>query len=126
MTKRRCWRYKCDYCGKTGCGAGAMKSHERGCTANPHRVCRMHRFCEKPQVPVSELVAIMRQCPGMEPPDFGTLPVPDAVREAADNCPVCILAAVRQSGQHGENFAFDYHGALTKFWREVGERRGGE
>lgn len=41
MTKRKVWRYKCDFCGKSNCSAFAIRNHEKHCCHNPHRMCRM-------------------------------------------------------------------------------------
>lgn len=96
MKKFPAWRYKCDFCGKNGRSSGAMKRHEEGCTANPNRICKIHRHAtgeDNPAIPsVASLITILQEYKydvdrGMK-----------ELRDAADDCPCCILAAVRQSG----------------------------
>lgn len=89
MTKRPRWQYKCDFCGKTGLSGRHMNAHEKHCTANPHRECRMHKYFAAPYVPVADLMRLLVPTA----PNHGI----DALREAAGGCPMCMLAAVRQS-----------------------------
>lgn len=90
MIKKQVWRYWCEFCGKGSCSGGHISSHEKACTANPGRVCRMHAHCESPQRPIVELVASL----DLKRPNCNI----DALREIADGCPACMLAAIRQSG----------------------------
>ena len=88
-------RYYCDHCSKASGSPSAMKRHERGCTANPQRVCGMCKLLEDeggPEAapPRDELVQIM------DKQGFS------AMCKAAENCPACILAALRT-----KNFAGD-------------------
>jgi hypothetical protein len=81
-------RYYCDYC-KRGTGSAAfMRRHESSCTANPNRTCRM---CGVPTPDVKAHAAILTR-PGDWPMKM------DALREETENCPCCILAAIRLSG----------------------------
>lgn len=82
-------RYYCDYCGKAGGNAGAMKKHERRCTNNPNRECGVCNLMGFRQKPIAELVAALGR---------GHDENLDRLREVAENCPACILAAIRQSG----------------------------
>lgn len=91
MRKKQVWRYYCDHCGKGSLSGGHMRNHERHCTANPNRECRMHKHFDEPQRPVAELMAALDE---LSRPDYG---LPE-LRRLAGNCPMCILAAVRQSG----------------------------
>lgn len=90
MTKKQIWRYECDFCSKRGLSSGHMSTHEKRCTANPNRVCRMHLNYEHPQVPTLDLIACLRSSEA----DHGLA----KLRQLSDNCPMCILAAIRQSG----------------------------
>ena len=81
-------RYYCDHCNKGNGSPSAMRRHEAGCTLNPTRVCGMCRMQADdggpdPAPPRDELVRIMDEV------GF------DAMREAANGCPACILAALR-------------------------------
>lgn len=79
-------RYYCDHCNKGNGSPSAMRRHERGCTLNPQRICGM---CAKLADEVEgvpsrdELVRIM-DANGFK-----------AMCEAANNCPACILSALR-------------------------------
>ena len=88
-------RYYCDHCNKGNGSPSAMLRHERGCTANPQRVCGM---CAKlaegggpePAPLRDELVKIM-DADGFK-----------AMCEAANDCPACILAALRTKNFKGD------------------------
>lgn len=81
-------RYYCDHCNKCNGSPSAMRRHERGCTLNPQRVCGM---CAKladdggpePAPPRDELVRVM-DTEGFK-----------AMCATANDCPACILAALR-------------------------------
>lgn len=55
MEKKKVWRYYCDFCKKSNCSGAAMSKHEKHCTSNPDRECRM---CETPR-DYRELAKIM-------------------------------------------------------------------
>ena len=79
-------RYYCDHCNKGNGSPSAMRRHERGCTANPQRVCGMcakMRSADAPAPSRDELLQVMDR-DGFK-----------AMCEAADNCPACILSALR-------------------------------
>ena len=78
-------RYYCDHCNKGNGSPSAMRRHERGCTLNPLRVCGMCPELAENGVPLSrdELVRVM------DTDGFS------AMCAAANNCPACILAALR-------------------------------
>ena len=115
MKVRRVNRYYCDFCKKAGCSSGHMKAHESWCTANPNRTCRMCTLIGEKQRPLADLKALMPM-EYAQPKEF-SLDWVDmhadaraaaliALREAANDCPVCILAALRQQGVMGDGFDF--------------------
>lgn len=128
MNRKRVWRYYCDFCGRGGCAARHIAKHERGCTANPNRICGI---CEAAgdvvQQPMSELVAILME----------KIPVDEQMKKlrgATENCPACILAAIRQAGLQGwhedENgvdpgpqYNFDFKKELAAYWAEINAAR---
>jgi hypothetical protein len=91
-------RYYCDHCNKGNGSPSAMKRHERGCTLNPQRVCGMCKMQADdggpdPAPPRDELLRIL-DADGFK-----------AMCTAAEDCPACILAALRTKngkGEHGE------------------------
>lgn len=95
------WRYYCDFCKKATGTRHSMAKHEKGCTANPGRVCGLCALAGQPQRSMAELLAKAYEL-------FDGIAIHDlcgpkgdeaakAFREFAGNCPACILAALRQS-----------------------------
>jgi hypothetical protein len=74
-------RYYCEFCKKAGGSPSHIKRHEAGCTNRPDRVCGMCKAQREPQTPLHDLLAAA-----------GNL---EALREAANGCPACMLAAIR-------------------------------
>lgn len=85
MTRKPAYRYKCDFCGKCGYSASAMKTHEKHCTANPARECRVCKMLEVEQKPIEDLAAAAFR--GIK-----------ALTDEAEGCPACMLAAIRKIG----------------------------
>lgn len=77
-----------------------MKSHERHCTANPNRECRMCKMVGGIQKPLAELVAVFDGWQGDDPLE-SLSEGPDAkariarLEELTDGCPACMLTAAR-------------------------------
>ena len=104
-------RYYCDFCKKGGGSGGHMKKHESRCTLNPKRECGMCKLADAEQPDLSVLTAILPL-----PETISTTQYSDDgkhswiafrevdgdtmkdLREAAGNCPACIMAAFRQRG----------------------------
>ncbi len=64
MKEKMVKQYKCDFCGKKGYSKGHMNKHERHCTMNPDRACRMCVLVHgNLQPPIDELLAVL---PDME------------------------------------------------------------
>jgi hypothetical protein len=112
MKTKKVNRYECDFCHKRGLSASHMAKHESSCTMNPNRKCRVcamgwgqHAPNERDQKPIAELIALLP-----DPKDFAedgalsallkrqTNKVLPQLRAACDNCPACIMAALRQRG----------------------------
>lgn len=102
MKRKQVWRYYCEFCKKSGCSGGHIRHHEEHCTANPDRKCGFHEhewWEGGPQPAMADLIAAINSGHDW---DEGM----KALREVAENCPACILAAIKQSG------------AWDKAWRE--------
>ena len=131
-------RYYCDFCEAAGLLKGFWRKdkatkHERGCTANPNRICGL---CESAvpkleQKPIAQLVA----CLGFDKDEYGM----KELRELCENCPACILAAIRQSEIQKHNneckrgdgefmewidLGFDFKAEYEAFWSAVNDARG--
>ncbi|MGA7885256.1 MAG: hypothetical protein WCA44_05890 [Acidobacteriaceae bacterium] len=130
MKQFKAWRYKCDFCGKNGRQKSSMVRHEIGCTANPDRICKIHHHATGEDLPssppVAEMLTLLREHSKDE--DHGL----KALRDFVDNCPCCILAAIRQSGlckgyADEDGYSppaigpeqFDFKKELASLWAEV-------
>lgn len=136
MTRRKVWQYWCEYCSKHNLSASSITRHEKYCTANPNRACRMCAHTERQrQAPLSELIA----CIDASKPDEGL----EDLRTAADGCPACMLAAIRQCAVHWPGFMlirefnsyflpegytppwFDYKEECSRSWKKIDNMRCG-
>lgn len=131
MTKRRVWRYKCDFCKKANCSSFAIANHEKGCTANPNRVCGMCKHGIG-SVPLADLIQILRDS-GIKNGAIRYWTKEDRtkiqaqlepLREAAGDCPACMLAAIRQS-EYAGYIEFDYKAQHEQFWKDVRDNEPG-
>lgn len=113
-------RYYCDHCGRGTGSPSFMRRHEPSCTANPIRTCRMCDY----QRPLPELIAILKR-PGNTMEDWQAKMT--ELREQAEHCPCCILAAIRQSGVQKGLYEPDEDGwpdLRHMHWREPGAAGG--
>jgi len=124
MRTKRLNRYYCDFCRKAGMSKFWIAKHEKGCTANPARVCGLCAHTEQEQKPIAELMA----CLSGSKEDCGMADL----RAMCRNCPACILAAIRQSGlqkveidedgvNSGLEFNFDFKKEIGDFWTRVND-----
>lgn len=101
MTRRQVWQYWCGFCGKHNLSAASIASHEKHCTKNPDRICRMCIASGGEQLPISEL----SKCIDISLPDEGL----DRLRgRATGQCPACILATLLQCGAHRPGYTLMY------------------
>lgn len=108
MRVKKMNRYYCDYCPKANCSSGAMRLHEKHCTANPERECRMCRRrmralgieMTRPYIGLAILKELVPdaaknpECSMYSDHQFDEVMAP--VLKAAWGCPACLLAVVRQ------------------------------
>lgn len=111
MITKRVNRYYCSYCRKSGCSAGHMRKHEQRCTLNPNRECGMCRTMKREQPNLAVLIAMI---PHEEPFAIGP-----EIREAAHDCPACILAAIRQAGVYVSLTDFNYTEECKGWWAAI-------
>lgn len=132
-------RYWCDHCKKAGLQAHAMAKHEKHCTLNPSRNCRVcgllggstHVGAER----MAELVAILPKNVEWEGDDYGNPSLryfsfcdalraaTPALREATDNCPACIMAAIRQAGIPVPLVEFDFKSEMQNIFDDINAQR---
>src|SRR4051812_6574440 len=92
-------RYFCDWCNKSGGAKHHMAKHEERCTKNPTRFCGLCHLAGRPQISIPEIVKIFSN---MEPVlDLSkirevTQARVNLLRQKTNNCPLCILAVLRQ------------------------------
>jgi hypothetical protein len=122
MRKVMRWRYYCDHCKRAGGSAAHIAKHERGCTNNPSRVCGL---CAKSGNGISQPVSLLVAALGIGD-DAGM----KALRDLCDDCPACILAALRQTKALDylplESDApawqkFHFKTALAEFWADLND-----
>lgn len=135
MRKKRVWQYWCDHCGKHNLSAASIAQHEKYCTKNPARVCRMCKASGGEQLPIKELA----ECIDISLPDEGL----DRLRHASGNCPACMLAALLQCGAHKPGYTlmytdmcrtlflnlpegFDFKAECKSWWEEINTARAEE
>jgi len=131
MTKRRAWRYKCDYCKKVGGAARHMEDHEKVCTLNPDRECRMCRYAGGSPGALADMKAVLmvasnayyhsaQRRPENQVSESIWQDAMGAIR-ALSNCPACILAALRQAPSNVCDF--DFKKESKALWERVNEDR---
>ena len=132
--------YYCDYCKKSGGSAGHMKRHERGCTKNPNRECGVCGLVEGTPQPLESLIRLWQDAeeeryhaaPGKGYDFLTELLTNEAnavlpqVRDAANNCPACILASIRQAGIPVPMVTgFDWTNEMKAVWDEFNAAKSG-
>lgn len=108
--------YYCDFCHKHRLQAGAIIEHEKHCTLNPARHCRM---CD--DGPINPEVRVIEH-----KNSIGPVWLEKEVTINGDECPACVLAFVRQNKITNVLIKFpkngsvhwDYKAATEKWWEE--------
>ncbi|MCP4544763.1 MAG: hypothetical protein GY832_47295 [Chloroflexi bacterium] len=136
MKTRIVKQYICEYCGKRGLSAGHMGKHERHCTMNPARECRMCTIIERHgdgahAFSIDELKAFLPEPVedtrnGMEGSDIylNTKEINIGIKqlsEAVSHCPACVLAAIRQKGIMVPATRFNYKSEIDDFWGDYND-----
>lgn len=97
------WRYYCDFCKRAGQSGKTIAAHEKACTRNPERECRMCKLGELRQRPTSELLAILDE--------RGAYELLAEVR-----CPACVIAAIHAFRKREPLSTFrEYEGTWIEF-----------
>lgn len=118
-------RYWCDHCRKGGGSRFHMANHERGYTLNPERACRVCSAMDLEAAPLKDLIAFVRSKATWDDgprdaKDRGFLDdeLVKALRDLAAECPVCMLAALRQAKCIASKEVFDMKKELESLWAE--------
>lgn len=135
MRTKKVTRHYCDYCKKSMAFRNHMEKHEKHCTKNPNRECGLcERIGESPR-PIAELIAVVPKLENFKReafllndyPDYdayekATLEALQELRKLTNNCPACILAALRQSGNTAlSDRVFDFKAESLKFLDDTRE-----
>jgi len=133
-------KYICDFCGKKNYSKHAMEVHEKHCTMNPNREWRMCVALNGgTSTALSELKKLItddlktgylfeKQFPIDESDDDYLLfkkivKVADKIYELSSQCPMCTMAALRQTGIPVYESIFDYKKSLTIALDEIHRER---
>ena len=109
MIKKKVWRYYCEHCKKCKGTAVSMRLHEDHCTLNPRRACRLCD-CSDTSEELKKAVAYLTSV-SIERETFGFKEITFAdkaatlkeLRRIMDDCPICMFAAMRQTGVHTDS-----------------------
>lgn len=127
MRRKKVWRFYCEHCKKSGCSGGHISRHERGCTRNADRACGVCRVFELQSKPLPELIAFCKTKAAAGDsidgnPDDSSLWLDEvdvkALRELADQCPACMLAALRQSDTYAGSQHYGFKEEMKSLWNE--------
>lgn len=135
MRRKKVWRYYCDFCKKANCSGSSISKHEKSCTLNPDRQCGV---CDVMETGQTDLVAAMALLPDPEKhnkvkasksgdffyyDDELTKIVAEALpklRDETDNCPACIMAALRLKGIPVPLAKkFNYKDEMASIWKQI-------
>ncbi len=128
MRRRKVWRYYCEFCKKSNCSAASISRHEKRCTLNPDRHCGMCAVAELGQKPMSVLVDLLADITIKEKRGEYGIDIAlggdmdealERLRDETENCPACILAALRQKGIPVPMTKFNFTEACKEFWSYV-------
>lgn len=128
MTQKHVWQYRCEFCGKKGYSAGHMSRHEKHCTKNPSRICRVCKMIDETQKPIADLMAALPEALEAEEfiiPDWRLAELDhgmDKLRQLTA-CPACIMAALRQRGIPVPAVAhkFEFSKEMKDIWAAINE-----
>ena len=134
MRKEKKWVYYCEFCKKSGRSGGHIAKHEKRCTMNPNRHCGMCAMDDDiEQVPMPGLLAVLPDVTDCWTENrYGrSFMVPDSFKEAfsnlrekVENCPACLLAALRQKGiPVGAVEGFNFKQECDSWWGTFSEEQ---
>jgi len=133
-------RYYCEYCKKSGCSAGHMVKHEKHCTMNPNRICRMCEIvsCNSAMKKPISISILKKLFPNPKEyvieDEYGWISYLDEfgikvekamikLREFTNNCPACILAVLRQCGIPVPFVkSFNYKKECAQMWADYNDQ----
>jgi len=123
--------YYCDFCKKHGLSGGAMSGHEKHCTLNRKRECRI---CNRTAVSFKETIKAIKKeykklitfkgKDGCSPDGIlGThtknyKEKMDAIMDEWEECPMCFFTALRLSGNDWKKYYhFSLEEKVEEYWK---------
>ena len=86
--------YYCDYCNKRGLSTGHMSRHEKSCTLNINRTCKVCNLLDNEKLELQPIIekhlALYLQTDEVK--TYDGMPI----LEDCNGCPACTLAVIRQ------------------------------
>ncbi len=124
--------YYCDFCNKRMLSAWSMAKHEKHCTANPNRECRLCKNNPDIKTFIEELKSRFEVKETTNDNGFteqkviwkGKEITMNEIEAFTDSCPMCTFAILRQTKLNYSVFKFnyDFEKKLSEWWAEVNER----
>jgi hypothetical protein len=114
-------QYSCDFCKKKTYSAASMHRHEKHCTMNPDRECRM---CNIVGCNMNNIFDLVKMMPNeiivneKTTNECEILTAFDKMKVEANRCPACILAVIRQLNYKNVVFDFDYKVEVEEMWKD--------
>ena|GEM_PF-1384584 len=135
MKERTVKQFRCDFCDKKMYRRHSMVKHEAHCTKNPGRKCGVCEMIGAVQQPISKLTACFPDDPDYSKcgeDGFASMGIytehekackaaMGKLRELTDNCPACILAALRQTESAVFCVSFDFKAEMKEIWDDINE-----
>ena len=124
--------YYCEHCRKKGLSASSLSKHEKYCTGNLNRKCRM---CEEAgsnnsNYNYKELIEEFQKQVNIQKyeTEYGIsynvirLPKANDILDSVDGCPACALTIIRHLDTQYQSIDFNYSQAVESFWSDINQR----
>lgn len=127
-------RYYCEYCKKSNCSKSSIRKHEEHCTMNPNRICGVCEMLKEGdgKERLKNALEFLSPLKGQTPYtycdedglNFSRMDpkISRKLRDITDNCPACIMAALRQSDiPVGYMDDFNFKGEMDSIFSDMRE-----
>jgi hypothetical protein len=125
--------YYCDFCNKKGLSKSAMLKHEKHCTANPQRECRLCESIENDKTDIVEIanrhkndISTIIDASGFKSITINNPKLLEELFSESNGCPMCILTILKQIKCPCAVLNWDFKKAVSDFWieqnNEINER----
>ena len=114
-----------------------MIKHEAHCTMNPNRVCGFCKTAGNKTTSMDEMLVVLQKqlywqythLVNQDDEEIITIPQLEEtaikeLRDISDNCPACILSALRQGKAIVASYGvFNYESEVESFWKDMNKNR---